>query len=413
MLLMITGISYAHAQDTLHITLPQAQKQFFDKNLDLIAARYQVDIAKAEIIQASLFNNPELSVSGNIYNPERRKYFDVGNSTGYYAFGIQQLISLAGKRNKQIKIAETNTSIAQSSFSDLVRTLLYTLRSDFYTLHFLQQSLDAYQLQISSLQKLANTYSQQQLIGTVTLKDAVRVKSLLFSLMAEQTNLLNQVHDIQTELQTLLHLPNKYIIADIDKDVLHYLPLKNMTLASLTDSAYANRADLQMTKESILLNEQNYAFQRSLATPDLTVGANYERRGGFVDNATYFNAGIAIPLFNRNQGNIKSSKIAIDQTKTAYESSRFRIEKEVQSAYIKVLTTDKMLQSIDATFYDDFKKLLQAVLENFEKKNISLIDFTDFYDSYKTNILQFNKLQNDKMQAVENINFTIGKFLFD
>lgn len=186
-----------------------------------------------------------------------------------------------------------------------------------------------------------------------------------------------------------------------------------MTLASLTDSAYANRADLQMTKESILLNEQNYAFQRSLATPDLTVGANYERRGGFVDNATYFNAGIAIPLFNRNQGNIKSSKIAIDQTKTAYESSRFRIEKEVQSAYIKVLTTDKMLQSIDATFYDDFKKLLQAVLENFEKKNISLIDFTDFYDSYKTNILQFNKLQNDKMQAVENINFTIGKFLFD
>ena len=85
----------------------------------------------------------------------------------------------------------------------------------------------------------------------------------------------------------------------------------------------------------------------------------------------------------------------------------------MQSAYLKVLTTDKMLQSIDSSFYSDFESLLQSVLENFQKKNISLVDFTDYYDSYKTNVLQFNQLQNEKMQAIENINFTIGKFLFD
>src|SRR6185312_15232853 len=343
--LLLTGSKYTRAQDTLHITLPQAQTQFFNQNLDLIAEKYNVDIAKSEVIQSSLYNNPEISFTGNIHNPEDRKYFDLSNSTGDYAIGIEQLITLAGKRNKQVKIAQTNTRIAESSFAELVRNLLYTLRSDFYTLHFLQQSLSAYKTQISSLQKLAETYSQLQLKGVVTLKDAIRIKSLLFSLMAEQTELQNQVHDVQTELQILLHLPNKYITADLGKDVLHYSPVKNFTIESLTDSAYSNRSDLKIAKDSIILNEQNYLLQKSLATPDLRLGATYERRGGFVPNATFFNAGIAIPLFNRNQGNIKASKIAIDQTKISHGNSRFKIEKEVQSAYLKVLTTDKMLQS--------------------------------------------------------------------
>lgn len=413
MLLMILCTTPAGAQDTMRITLPQAQSQFFNQNLDLIAERYNIDMAKAEVIQSALFNNPEISFTGNIHNPEAGKYFDLSNSTGDYSFGIQQLITLAGKRNKQIKIAETNTRLAQSSFSELVRSLLYTLRSDFYNLYYLQQSLNAYKMQITSLQKLSDTYSKLQLQGTVTLKDAIRIKSLLFSSTAEQTELLNQIQDVQTELQILLHLPDKYIIAGFEKDLRRYFPLKNITVESLTDTAFMYRPDLVSAKEAITLNEQTYVYQKSLATPDLTLGAVYDRRGGFVPNASYFNAGIAIPLFNRNQGNIKASRIAIEQTKTAYTNTRFRITKEVQSAYSKALITDKMLQSIDLNFYNDFEKLLQSIMENFEKKNISLVEFSDFYDSYKTNVLQLNQLQNQKMQAIENINFTIGKFLFD
>jgi cobalt-zinc-cadmium efflux system outer membrane protein len=88
---------------------------------------------------------------------------------------------------------------------------------------------------------------------------------------------------------------------------------------------------------------------------------------------------------------------------------RLTVENEVQSAYTKALNTDKMLQSIDPGFRDEFESLLKAVSENFQKKNISLIEFTDFNESYKNNILQINELQNQKMQAIETLNFTIGK----
>jgi len=52
---------------------------------------------------------------------------------------------------------------------------------------------------------------------------------------------------------------------------------------------------------------------------------------------------------------------------------------------------------------------MDGVTENFLKRNISLIDFTDFVESYKNNVLQLNQLQNDRMQAIEALNFSIGK----
>jgi outer membrane protein, heavy metal efflux system len=72
-----------------------------------------------------------------------------------------------------------------------------------------------------------------------------------------------------------------------------------------------------------------------------------------------------------------------------------------------------MLQSFDPGFRDQFEKLLQGITENFEKKNISLIEFTDFIESYKNNIIQMNQLQNDRMQAIEALHFAIGKTIFN
>ena len=44
----------ASAQDTLRFSLPDAQKQFTDKNLLVLAQKYNIEVQKAQIIQAGL-----------------------------------------------------------------------------------------------------------------------------------------------------------------------------------------------------------------------------------------------------------------------------------------------------------------------------------------------------------------------
>lgn len=403
-----------HAQDTLHITLQDAEKQFLDKNLQLLAEKYNISIARAQIIQAKLYNNPNLGLSGNLYNPDRKKFFDIGNQTGQYDVTIQQMISLAGKRNKQVKLAQTNAAMAENQFFDLLRTLRYTLRSNFYQTYFLQNSMNAYTEQISSLEKMDATYKDLQTKGLVTLKDAVRLRSLLYSLKAEKTALQNQITDLESEIQLLLQNNKTWYAADMPSDMMVNIPeVRQTALQSLVDSAYLNRQDLALAKNNQLYNEQNYRLQKAMAVPDLTLGAEFDKRGSFVNNATFLTVGMDLPFFNRNQGNIRSAKFSIDQNKLQVQQQMMTVENEVQTAYTKALNTDKMLESIDPGFRKDFEQLLKNINDNFLKKNISLLELTDFYDSYKENLLQLNQLQNDRMQAIETLNFAVGKTLFN
>ncbi|OQP65564.1 transporter [Niastella vici] len=402
------AVLHCPAQDTLRITLPEAEKQFTSKNLDLMAEKYNIDIARAQVLQARLYNNPNIQFAANAYNPDRKKWLDVSNTGEYYG-GIQQLILLAGKRNKQIKMAETNSLLAENRFYDLMRTLRYTLHSDFYQGTYLQQAIAAYQVPIAALEKLTVNYNELQAKGVITLKEVVRVKSLLYNLKTEQTALQNQFNDIEAELQLLMQNNHTWFIPVSDVAVTQLPSIRKYVLPTLVDSAYANRYDLQVAANTLTLNQQNYSLQKAMAVPDLTAGAQFDKRGSFVNNASFLTVAMDLPFFNRNQGNIKAAKIAIDQSNTNLTRQKLTVENEVQQAYGKALNTEKMLNAIDPGFQNDFDKLLKSITENFEKRNISLLEFTDFYDSYKQNVLQWNQLQNDRIQAIESLNFSIGK----
>lgn len=410
-LLLVAGTG-VYAQDTTHITLQQAEQQFLGQNLELLAEKYNVSVARARIIQARLYNNPNLTLSGNLYNPDRRKYFDIGNQTGQYEVAIQQMISLAGKRNRAIQLARTNAEMAENAFFDLLRTLRFSLRSNFYQAYYLENSLHAYDEQIMALEKMDGTYNDLQKKGLVTLKDAVRLRSLLYNLKAERTSLSNQINDAEAALRLLLQNNHTWFAPDMP-DNAATVEIRQTGLQALVDSAYLNRQDLLLAQNSLRYSQQHYDLQKAMAIPDLTLGASFDKRGSFVDNATFLNLGIDLPFFNRNQGNIKAAKYSVDQSKLLVQQQSFTVENEVQTAYTKVLNTGKMLESVDPEFRKQSEQLLHSINDNFLKKNISLLELTDFYDSYKENILQLNQLQNDRMQAIEALNFAIGKTMFN
>jgi cobalt-zinc-cadmium efflux system outer membrane protein len=110
-------------------------------------------------------------------------------------------------------------------------------------------------------------------------------------------------------------------------------------LPSLVDSAYANRNDLKLAQNNLKYSQLDYSLQKALAVPDLTVGAQFDKRGSFVDNASFLTVAMDLPFFNRNQGNIKAAKLNIDQSKVSLQQTQTTVENEVQAAYVKALNT--------------------------------------------------------------------------
>src|SRR5205085_9852071 len=78
-LLLIVFHFTLQAQDTISISLPAAEQIFFNRNLAILAEKYNIGIAEAQVIQARLHINPNFQFTGNIYNPEQKKFFDLSN----------------------------------------------------------------------------------------------------------------------------------------------------------------------------------------------------------------------------------------------------------------------------------------------------------------------------------------------
>ncbi len=399
--------------DTVRMRLPEAEKIFIDSNLQLLAQKYNVDAQKALIIQARLWPNPNLGVSHGLYSGTLKQFFPTGANDETTAT-LSQLILLAGKRNKQIKLAEANVTLSEYQFFDLLRTLKYTLRTDFFNIYYLQQSAKVYDTEIKALQQIVDAFAQQEGKGYISEKEVVRIKAQLYSFQSEYNDLINQINDVQSELKLILQLkPNKYIAPDIDATNISNLDPNKYSLNTLVDSAYKNRTDLQIARTNTTINKLNYNYQKALAVPDLTLSLGYDEQGSFLANFLGIGASIDLPLFNRNQGNIKSAKAMIEFSNINEKSTMATVEENVNRSLQKAFTQNKMAQSIDNKFATDFERLMHEMLINYQKRNISILEFLDFYDSYKQNILQINSIQFNRVSAFEDINYYTGTNFFN
>jgi len=171
-------------QDSVRLTLPEAEKMFLDSNFQLLAAKYNIDASKAQIIQARLWPNPNFSIGHTLYSGTLKQFFPLGANDETTA-GLSQLILLAGKRNKQVKLAQANAQLTEYQFFDLMRTLKYTLRTDFFHIYYLQQSARVYDEEIRALQQIVNAFNEQAGKGYIAEKEVIRIRAQLYSFQSE------------------------------------------------------------------------------------------------------------------------------------------------------------------------------------------------------------------------------------
>ncbi|WP_051360110.1 TolC family protein [Adhaeribacter aquaticus] len=394
--------------DTISINLEEAERQFVSNNLLLLSKKYQIDASKAAIVQASLFPNPTISLEQNIYNNLNNRYFDATRS-GQNIVEYQQLILLAGKRKKAIQLEQLNAQMTELEYFDLLRSLRFELRTTFYELGYLLQNQKLYTSKIAPIAKLVQAMEGQYQKGNIALKEVVRLKALLFSLENERLSLQNQIHQKEADIKLLTGAkPNVVVIPVFNLDNLQD-NLANYNASLLLETATASRPDLKIFEINIKQQETNYSFQKALATPDLVLGGIYDRQGSFIRNYTGLQVSMPLPIYNRNQGNISAAKSLISKSKTDYEHYQKQVAQEVWQAYLRAQETDRLASNYNQNFTRDFDKLLEGVTNSFGKRNISLIEFTDYYETYTESLTQLLQLKMARIQALESINHIVGQ----
>jgi len=411
----VTGISFCQEsyKDTLTVTLQRVDSIFISQNLTLLAEKCNIESSKALIIQAKLFKNINFSISQNVHNPyyetmRGKQWFDFTDK-GETVIAVQKLFLIAGKRNKQIGLAQSGALKEEQYYFDLLRTLKFSLHSQFSNIYYLGQIIKVYEREISSLNKLSLVFQAEEGKGFISKKEVLRIKASLFSLENEKLGYITQMISAQTELNTLLHTTNLFYLPVWMPDSSYKNSPESFKLQDLIDTAYMYRYDLKMARSDFDISNLNLSYQKALAIPDVTVSGGWDKNGGYFHNYNYVGLSFDLPLFDRNQGNIKSAKFNAESNRYKVETAGDQVKADVINAVSNAIETNRLYFRFDKTFLSDLKSMNDEMLKNFEKRNISLIEFLDYYDAYKTNAIQLNTLMYNRINSFENINFAVGK----
>ncbi|CAN5451352.1 TolC family protein [soil metagenome] len=396
----------AYAQtDTLKINFAEAEKTFIKNNLSLIAQKYNIQSAQALAQQAGLWDNPTLATDQTLYD-NTHTFFNHANGKGEVYAVLSQVFRTAGKRGMLVQLAKDGVLIQQAQFNDLMRNLHYNLQLDFVTLAALNKQAKVYQYEIAAGTRLVNTIEGAYKTDKTKYKDYIRLKALLFGVENDMVDNQRQINALEIELKVLLRTTPAVFILPVVKSS-EYTEEK-LAVNDLLAKAEIYRADYLSSQYNLANSQHNFSYQKALAVPDVTIGVDYDHTNSYALNYYGLQIGFALPLFNRNQGNIKSAMYDVQAKESTLKENELRLENAIVASVAQYQVSVKLLAGKHEYFNEEYDKLFDSLLNDYQAKKIGLVDFVDFFDSYKDTKLKVLQQQYNLQKAIADLNYTVG-----
>jgi len=396
-------ITMGYGQQTLLLPYQEAKTRLMRENLNLLAAYYDVNIAKAEARQAKLWNNPYFIFNGDLYSNETNEYFHFRNQ---HLLQIEQTFSYAGKHTNNVKLARIGVEMAEKQLEDVMRSLLFEMGNIYNNLAALQQKQGLYDQVILNYDRLMEATRKQLQVGSISLTEALRLESEYIAVKTEALQNYNEKEKAMADLRTMLRLPENTSITVEQK-----LPLveQNFDSLNLAEQAIGIRPDLEALKINQRYQERNLKLQKSTAVPDVKLAYQPRDRGSnYVRPYQGFNVEFVVPLFDRNQGRIQSAEFNMKKSVLEFEQMENQVRNEVVAAYNRYKNSSLGLTNYKPEFIDQIRQLNESTNQNFQKRNISLLEFIDQQRIFILTNIQLIELRQQYLNNVNELNFTVG-----
>lgn len=400
-------------------------------NLQLKALQLEVDAAEGQLAQARKYENPEVQLMHNIQNPINRRWFDVGYD-GQTDIQISQPIAIGGQYKNKVKQAKASLNATKAGYQAEKMNVRWEARTAFIDLYNAQQKLKVYDQEIASVEKIHKAFDEQAAKGNVSKMETFRIAAMLNQLRGEKTELMLQEKNIQKDLRLLLNLKDETEMeagieegmeAEMDENAAicgvaellakmqaEMLPAQSPVLSSAKSSGISSAKSsefsslLQNHPEIIQAKYQEESAQHAIrvekseALPRISLNGEWDKNGSIGHNFFAVGATVSLPLWNRNQGNIRSAKAQYAQAAIERQQRENELQASFRLHYQATLQNLNLVEEQKKQLSADIGQLLSAAEEQFLKRNISVIEFVDLYSSYRDT--QF-MLQDAKAQLLK------------
>ncbi len=323
----------------------------------------ETDIITAKLRPNPILNNQSLQLANSLYFPPGTSW-DNGHTRQIW-WQITKPLMLPALRKYKIEYAEKNAGTSGLLYLEKERGLLYDVAGSWINCWTLAHQITILQLTHTHLDSLLiahKTPGKVQQVSELNLaKTGLKADQYALKLRVLQQNHTN-------ELATLTLLTGHTETLKIDTASRLDFSIHE-ELDRLVNDALNHRADILSVKSIGDAAASNIKLQKSMAWPTPELGAIYNPQNT-IPYIGFFGT-VQIPLFSRNQGEIKKSFLLKQQS----EERLIYIQQEVKTELLKAFNS---YQAENLNLKDLQKMRTQShliyksALKSFEAKEISL-----------------------------------------
>ncbi len=368
------------------LTLQQVVDRARSSNPTLLAAEANLRSVRAQELQAAVRANPYLGVAGSDVTEYGTSN---GGPTTPYAYSLQvsRLFERGGKRGIRIENARDTTAQTAAQLQDTIRQTVLQVRTAFTHMIFAKQSLELSRAQLADFRHEVEIAQDRYKAGDLGRLDFERLDLQLGAFESDSANDEIALQQASDQLQTLIGVVEPTRTFDIAGDIVP--PVINETREQLLQQALASRPDLRAALAGVQTAQSAYRLAIADGTADPTLEAEYDRtpqQPGYNSNSAGFNVNIPLRIFDRNQGNKETARLAIDQAQLTAVAARNQVASDVDQAWV-AYTQAKILSDRYGNHYlDESADVLSIARFAFDHGGLALIDYLDSLRDSRTSV---------------------------
>jgi cobalt-zinc-cadmium efflux system outer membrane protein len=389
----------------------QIKERFQKTNPTVLAGQDNVAESKAQEITAFLRPNPDLTLSSD--GTQIARYNGVWQPfTGtQFTSAFSYLHERANKRELRLESAKKGTTIAESQQEDVIRNMLFTLRTSFVSALQAKAVRDVARENLEAYDKVLAVSRDRLKAGDISQVDMMRLD--IQRVQYESDVQTADVNLRTAKIQLLQLLNDRTAVEKFDVTGTFDYTEMLTPLEEFRSLALDARPDLRAAMESVGKARTDHQLAVANGSTDPTFSAWWSHNPSFnnpFDNET-LGASVSIPLriFDRNQGEKERTQIDIGRNQRLQAAAAAQVYSDVDSSYTTLSGSIALLRPYKTKYLEEAVKIRDTMTFAYQHGGASLLDFIQAESDYRTVRLSYLNLVGSYLNAANQLNLAVGR----
>jgi cobalt-zinc-cadmium efflux system outer membrane protein len=385
--------------------------RFEANNPTLLAAKTNIDEARAKEITAYLRPNPQftMTVDGTQIAPNRGVWQPFTGT--FESPAISYLHERQHKRQLRLESAKRDATIEQWDYSDLERTLLFNVRSAFVStlqakavLELANDNLAYYDhvLQISRDRFSAGDLSRVDL-------DRLELQRVQYESDVETA----EVNLRTAKIQLLTFLNDRTPIEQFDITGTYDYSDQLLSRDEYRKIAVDNRPDLKAAMETVTKAQTDHQLAIANGSTDPTFSAWYTHNSSnnnpFGLNTLGVSVSVPLRIFDRNQGEKLRTQLDVTRSQELREATVATVLSDVDSGYAMLESNLNLLRPYKQKYLAQATRVRDTIFFSYQHGGASLLDFMNAQSEYRAVRLSYVNLIGSYLTTAAQLNMAVGQ----